>query len=134
MLKDGVHLSYALNGARDNPEMESFIGHFKSENESLLVDAADLPELREVVARQMHYYNAERRHSSLDYCHRWLICKRHEMAMAHDRESWLVDSVDNRSALPTLTTSPTAATASQQRSLLPSIDVNLVPEDHISHR
>jgi transposase InsO family protein len=67
LLKDGVHLSYALNGARDNPQMESFIGHFKGENESLLVDAAYLPELRDVVTRQMRYYNAERRHSSLDY-------------------------------------------------------------------
>lgn len=67
LLEDGVHLSYALNGARDNPEMESFIGHFKGENESLLVDAADLSQLQDVVARQMRYYNAKRRHSSLDY-------------------------------------------------------------------
>lgn len=67
LLQDGVHLSYALHGARDNPEMESFIGRFKSENESLLLDAADLAELRLVVAQQMCYYNGQRRHSSLDY-------------------------------------------------------------------
>lgn len=67
LLKDKVHLSYALNGARDNPEMESFIGRFKVENESLLLEAADLVELRAVVDRQMRYYNACRRHSSIGY-------------------------------------------------------------------
>jgi transposase InsO family protein len=33
LLKDGVRLSYALGGAKDNPEMESFIGRFKEENQ-----------------------------------------------------------------------------------------------------
>lgn len=67
LLEDEMRLSYALNGARDNPEMESFIGHFKGENESLFLDAADQAELRAVVAGQMQYHNSERRHSSLDY-------------------------------------------------------------------
>lgn len=67
LLEDQARLSYALNGAKDNPEMESFIGHFKTENHSLLLDAASLPELRTVVTQRMRYYNAERRHSSLGY-------------------------------------------------------------------
>jgi len=67
LLKDKVYLSYALNGARDNPEMESFIGRFKVENESLLLEAVDLVELRAVVDRQMRYYNECRRHSSIGY-------------------------------------------------------------------
>lgn len=67
LLEDQVRLSYALNGARDNPEMEAFIGRFKTENRSLLLDAQSVHELGHVVAERMHYYNAERRHSSLDY-------------------------------------------------------------------
>jgi transposase InsO family protein len=39
LLKDHVRVSYALNGARDNPEMESFNSRFKTENRSLLLDA-----------------------------------------------------------------------------------------------
>ena len=67
MLEDKIRLSYALNGAKDNPEMESFNSHFKTENRSLFLDAETLPELRTVVGRRMDYYNFDRRHSSLDY-------------------------------------------------------------------
>jgi transposase InsO family protein len=67
VLADQVRLSYTLNGARDNPEMESFIGRFKTENHSLFLDAPDIPALRTVVAERMHYYNTVRRHSSLGY-------------------------------------------------------------------
>jgi len=67
LLEDQVRLSYALNGAKDNPEMESFIGRFKAENHSLFLDARSVTELREVVDQQMHYYNTERRHSALNY-------------------------------------------------------------------
>ena len=67
MLEDQVRLSYALNGARDNPEMESFNGRFKQEGNSLFLDAGDMEELKVVVSRQMKYYNTERRHSSLGY-------------------------------------------------------------------
>lgn len=66
LLADQVRPSYALNGARDNPAMESFIGRFKTENRSLLLDAHTLQDLQEVVARRMQYYNLDRRHSSLD--------------------------------------------------------------------
>ncbi|NLE66945.1 MAG: transposase family protein, partial [Lentisphaerae bacterium] len=42
-LLDQVRISYALNGARDNTEMESFNGHFKAEIGSRLWDQRDLP-------------------------------------------------------------------------------------------
>jgi len=67
LLKDGLRLSYALNGARGNPEMESFISRFKEENHSLFLDARGLSELAEVVNRGMWYYNVERRHSRIGY-------------------------------------------------------------------
>jgi putative transposase len=67
LVKDKVRLSYALNGAKDNPEMESFNGRFKTENRSLFLDAQNLDELCKTVAERMRYYNFERRHSSLDY-------------------------------------------------------------------
>lgn len=65
LIADRARLSYALAGARDNPEMESFFGRFKVENRSLLLDAADLEELSAVVRDRLRYYNRDRRHSSL---------------------------------------------------------------------
>lgn len=67
LLEDGVRLSYTLNGAKDNPEMEAFISRFKAENRSLLLDARSLTELAEVVDQRMWYHNGERRHSSIGY-------------------------------------------------------------------
>lgn len=67
LLQDKVRLSYALDGAKDNTEMESFNGHFKQEGNSLFLDAGDISELKEVISRQMRYYNTKRRHSSLGY-------------------------------------------------------------------
>lgn len=67
LLEDGGRLSYTLNGARDNPQMEAFISRFKAENRSLLLDAQDLAELAEVVDQRMWYYNSERRHSRIGY-------------------------------------------------------------------
>ena len=63
LLIDKMKLSYALNGAKDNTLMESFNSRFKAE----FLDAADLNQLRTVVAQQIDYYNTWRRHSSLDY-------------------------------------------------------------------
>jgi transposase InsO family protein len=67
LLKDKVQLSYALDGAKDNPAMESFNSRFKAEGASLFLDAADLDQLEQVVAKQMTYHNTKRRHSSLGY-------------------------------------------------------------------
>jgi putative transposase len=66
LLQDRVRISYALRGARDNPEMESFFGRFKYENRSLLLDAQNPGQLQAVVAERIRYYNRKRRHSSLD--------------------------------------------------------------------
>jgi len=67
LLKDKSWLSYALQGAKDNPEMESFNGHFKGEGHSLFLEAQTPDDLLAVVDRRMCYYNTERRHSSIDY-------------------------------------------------------------------
>ena len=67
LLADQVRLSYALNGAKDNPEMEAFNGRFKTENHSLFLEAPTLERLRTVVAERVAYYNHPRRHSSLSY-------------------------------------------------------------------
>jgi putative transposase len=67
LLKDNVRLSYALGGAKDNPQMESFNSRFKSEGHSLFLDAQSLTELTEVVDQRMQYHNVERLHSSIGY-------------------------------------------------------------------
>lgn len=67
LLKDQGRLSYALNGAKDNPEMEAFNGRFKTENHSLFLEAQTLTQLQNIVADRITYYNTCRRHSSLSY-------------------------------------------------------------------
>jgi putative transposase len=65
VVNGGARLSYALRGARDNPEMESWNGRFKGENEDLFAEAASLEELEVIVGRRIKYYTDKRRHSSL---------------------------------------------------------------------
>jgi len=65
LLTDHARVSYAMNGARDNPEMEAFNSRFITENRSLFLDAQTLPQLVATVARRMNYYNHDRRHSSI---------------------------------------------------------------------
>lgn len=67
LLRDHVRVSYALHGARDNPEMEAFNSRFKDENRSLFLDADTLTELCQVVEDRMQHYNHRRRHSSIGY-------------------------------------------------------------------
>ena len=67
LLKDKARLSYALGGAKDNPEMESFNGHFKGEGHSLFLEAQSLDKLITVVDDRMRYYNTVRRHSAIGY-------------------------------------------------------------------
>jgi len=67
LLKDKLRLSYALRGAKDNPEMESFNGRFKTEGHSLFLEAQTIDDLIAVVDNRMCYYNTERRHSSIGY-------------------------------------------------------------------
>ena len=67
LLEDGAQLSYALNGARDNPEMEAFNSRFKTENQSLFNEARTFAELAALLAERFEYYNRERRHSAIGY-------------------------------------------------------------------
>jgi len=50
---------------KDNPEMESFNGHFKGENKTLFWECEKPEEVSRVVDERMVYYNTERRHLSL---------------------------------------------------------------------
>lgn len=65
LLNDGTRISYALHGAKDNPEMEAFNSRFKNENRSLIEDARSFEELHAIVAQRMRHYNCRRRHSAL---------------------------------------------------------------------
>ena len=67
LLKEGVRLSYALQGFKDNPEMESFFSRFKEEGRSLFFDAQTIAELGVLVDSRMAYHNIDRRHSSVGY-------------------------------------------------------------------
>jgi len=67
LLRDQVRISYTLNGAKDNPEMEAFFSRFKTENRSLFLGAKNSRELSQVIGERIGYYNGERRHSSLGY-------------------------------------------------------------------
>jgi putative transposase len=67
LLEDGLRMSYALRGAKDNPEMEAFNSRFKTEGHSLFLTAQTLADLIAVVDTRMHYYNTQRRHSSIGY-------------------------------------------------------------------
>jgi transposase InsO family protein len=79
LLRDQLQLSYTLDGARGNTEMEAFISRFKNENRSLLLDAPTIEVLNQVVNERMRYYNQVRRHSALQnqpprqFLDRWLI-------------------------------------------------------------
>jgi len=67
LMEDGVRLSFAMRGAKDNTVVESFNGRFKDEGGSLFTEASNVEELRDVVGEQMSYYNRDRIHSSIDY-------------------------------------------------------------------
>jgi putative transposase len=78
LLRDQLQVSYSLDGARGNTEMEAFISRFKNENRSLLLDAPTIEALVRIVNVRMHYYNEARRHSVLEnqpprrWLERWL--------------------------------------------------------------
>ena len=78
LLNDHLQISYSLDGARGNTEMEAFISRFKNENRSLLLDAPTIEALKWVVNVRMRYYNEARRHSALGnqppsrWLERWL--------------------------------------------------------------
>ena len=65
LLRDKAKISYALRGAKDNPEMESFNSRFKNENRSLIAEATSLEQLRSIVSERHDRYNRRRRHSAI---------------------------------------------------------------------
>lgn len=65
LIEDQARLSYALRGARDNAEMESFNGRFKGENRDLFLEAEAFDQLVVLVAARLQHYNRKRRHSSI---------------------------------------------------------------------
>ena len=67
LLEDHMRVSHALNGARDNQEIESCISRFKTEKRSLLLDAQTLEDLQGMAGERMGYHNGERRHSTIGY-------------------------------------------------------------------
>lgn len=67
LLGDQARIPNALDGARDDPEMDGFSSRFKTENRFLLSDARSLAQLLAVVAERMVYYNNEWIHSMIGY-------------------------------------------------------------------
>jgi len=67
LIKHRARISFSENGAKGNTSMESFNGRFKGENKSLFHEAANIWELKRLIARQIDYYNCRRRHSTLGY-------------------------------------------------------------------
>jgi len=67
LIKHRARISFSENGAKGNTTMESFNSRFKGENKSLFHEAANIWELRRLIAQQMEYHNFRRRHSALGY-------------------------------------------------------------------
>lgn len=67
LIKHRARISFSENGAKGNTTMESFNSRFKGENKSLFHEAANIWELRRLIAQQMKYHNCKRRHSTLGY-------------------------------------------------------------------
>ena len=76
LVEDRARVSYSLNGARGNTEMESFNSRFtpalaggarETENRSLLLDVHTPQDLDRLMAERMRYHNRERRHSTIGY-------------------------------------------------------------------
>lgn len=68
VLKDKVALSFAAKGTPgENAAKESFIGHFKTENKSLFLEAGTKEETERLIKERVVYYNQKRRHQSLGY-------------------------------------------------------------------
>jgi putative transposase len=64
LIKHRGRISFSENGAKGNTTMESFNSRFKGENASLFYEAANIWELKRLVAQQMQYHNCRRRHSA----------------------------------------------------------------------
>lgn len=110
--RDQARLSYALNGAKDNPVMESFFGRFKSEGHSRFLAADDLEQLEQIVAERVDYYNRSRRHSSLGY--QTPLAALRQMRL-NCQGAVAVDSVDNPDGVAHPAHSPATTAAHRRR-------------------
>ena len=67
LIRHRARISFSENGARGNTAMESFNGRFKGESKSLFHEAANIWELKRIIAEQTRYHNCRRRNSALGY-------------------------------------------------------------------
>jgi len=75
-IKDQVMLSYAAKGKPgENAAKESFIGHLKTENKSLFLEARTAKELKVIVKDRIIYYNTKRYNFSGSTSNLGLECK-----------------------------------------------------------
>lgn len=65
LLNEGITPSFTEKGFRDNPAMESCIGHFKDEYQDQIQEAKNLKEARKIIARCVRDWNKNRIHSAL---------------------------------------------------------------------
>jgi len=65
LLNDGISLSFTQQGFKDNPYMESCIGHFKDEYQDQIQEARTIEEARKITRRCINDWNRKRIHSAL---------------------------------------------------------------------
>lgn len=65
LLNDGIALSFTQRGFKDNPAMESCIGHFKEEYADIIQEAKSLGEAKKIIKRCVKDWNKKRIHSAL---------------------------------------------------------------------
>jgi transposase InsO family protein len=65
LLNDGISLSFTEKGFKDNPFMESCIGHFKDEYKHLIQEAKNIDEAKDIIRKCIKDWNKERIHSAL---------------------------------------------------------------------
>lgn len=65
LLNDGITLSYTEKGFKDNPAIESCIGHFKEEYQHLIQEAKNFREAEKIINKCVRDWNKNRIHSAL---------------------------------------------------------------------
>jgi len=65
LINQKARISYAENGAKENPYIESFHSSLKREGKDLFLEARNIWELKRIVKERIERYNQERRHSTL---------------------------------------------------------------------
>jgi len=82
LLNDGITISFTVNGFKDNPAIESCIGHFKEEYKDQIEQARNLTEAKKIITRCIRDWNKTRIHSALkgrspdEFIHTFYILKK----------------------------------------------------------